>query len=151
MMPVGRVVAVAADSKNPEAAYCVAKDIAYNRSLEDVSSALTGLDPYRQSHLENVDAFAPLMGKDNAAAYLAGLKEGLADGYPDIFIAGAAQYQDALDLGVNQALAGQASPKDALDSVAKKWDEITDTLGRDNQIAVWKQALDSYRALGLIK
>jgi multiple sugar transport system substrate-binding protein len=151
MMPVGRVVAVAADSKNPEAAYCIAKDIAYNRSLEDVSTSLTGLDPYRQSHLENVDAFAPLMGKDNAAAYLAGLKEGLADGYPDIFIPGAAQYQDALDLGVNQALAGQASPKDALDSVAKKWDEITDTLGRDNQIAVWKQALDSYRALGLIK
>ncbi|MCZ7546004.1 MAG: extracellular solute-binding protein [Anaerolineae bacterium] len=37
MMPVGRVVGVAADSDVPEAAYCVAKHIAYNRSVENVS------------------------------------------------------------------------------------------------------------------
>lgn len=151
MMPVGRVVAVAADSQVKDAAYCVAKHIAYNRSLEDVSTTLTGLDPYRTSHLENVDAFATLMGKDNAQAYLDGLKQALADGFPEIFIPGSAQYEDALDLEVNRALAGEVTPQEALDSVAAKWDEITDTLGRDSQIAVWKQALDSYRALGLIK
>jgi multiple sugar transport system substrate-binding protein len=151
MMPVGRVVAVAADSDVPEAAYCVAKHVAYNRSLENVSSPLTGLDPYRQSHLDNVDAFATLMGQDNAEAYLAGLQVALADGFPEIFIAGAAQYEDVLDLEVNRALAGEVSPQEALDNVAKRWDEITDTLGRDNQIAVWQQALESYRALGLIE
>lgn len=151
MMPVGRVVAVTADSQVKDAAYCVIKEIAYNRSLEDVSTSLTGLDPYRTSHLENVDAFAALMGKDNAAAYLTGLKQALADGFPEIFIPGSAQYEDALDLEVNRALAGEITPKEALDNVAGKWNEITDTLGRDSQIAVWKQALDSYRALGLIK
>jgi multiple sugar transport system substrate-binding protein len=151
MMPVGRVVAIAADSQVKDAAYCVAKDIAYNRSLEDVSTALTGLDPYRQFHLENADAFATLMGKDNAQAYLDGLKQALADGFPEIFIPGSAQYEDELDLEVNRALAGEITPQEALDNVAAKWNEITDTLGRDNQIAVWKQALDSYRALGLIK
>src|SRR5581483_8106044 len=51
-MPVGRVVAVAADSKNKDAAYWVAKHIAYDRSLENVSTSLTGLDPYRTTHLE---------------------------------------------------------------------------------------------------
>jgi multiple sugar transport system substrate-binding protein len=151
LMPVGRVVAVAADSDVPEAAYCVAKHIAYNRSLEDVSTPLDGLDPYRQSHLDNVSAFAPLMGEENAAAYLAGLNVALADGFPEIFIPGAAQYSDALDLQVNRALAGEVSAQEALDAVAAQWDEITDTLGRENQVAVWQQALESYRALGLIE
>ncbi len=149
MMPVGRVVAVAADSDVPEAAYCVAKHIAYNRGLEDVSSALTGLDPYRQSHLDAVSAFAPLMGEDNATSYLAGLNVALADGFPEIFIPGAAQYEDALDLQVNRALAGEISAQEALDTAADQWNQITDTLGRDGQVAVWQQALESYRALGL--
>jgi multiple sugar transport system substrate-binding protein len=150
MMPVGRVVAVAADSRNPEAAYCVAKHIAYNRSLEDVSTSLTGLDPYRQSHLENPQAYAQLMGEENAEKYLEGLRHALADGYPDIFIPGAAQYQDALDLQVNRALAGQQGAKQALDAVAKEWDRITNQLGRDRQVEFWSQALESYRNLGLI-
>ncbi len=151
LMPVGRVVAIAADSEVPEAAYCVAKHIAYNRSLEDVTTPLTGLDPYRQSHLDNVQAYVPLMGEENAQAYLDGLKQALQDGYPEIFIPGAAQYSDVLDLHVNKALAGEESPQEALDAVAKEWNDITDRLGRDSQIAVWQQALESYRALGLIK
>jgi ABC-type sugar transport system, periplasmic component len=74
MMPVGRVVGIAADSDVPEAAYCVAKHIAYNTSLENVSTSLTGLDPYRTLHLTNPEAFAPLMGLENAQAYLEGLQ-----------------------------------------------------------------------------
>ncbi len=151
MMPVGRVVAISADSDVPEAAYCVIKHVAYNRSLEDVSTSLTGLDPYRLSHLNNPSAFAPLMGEENAVAYLEGLKVALADGFPEIFIPGSAQYTDALDLEVNRALAGEISAEQALNNAAARWNEITDTLGRDSQIAVWRQALESYRALGLIK
>ncbi|MBC6934863.1 MAG: sugar ABC transporter substrate-binding protein [Chloroflexi bacterium] len=151
MMPVGRVVGVAADSDVPEAAYCVAKHIAYNTSLENVSTSLTGLDPYRMLHLTHPEAFAPLMGQENAEAYLAGLQVALADGYPDLFIPGAAQYQDALDIQVNRALAGEVSAQEALDAVAAAWNEITDRLGRDTQVAFWQQALESYRALGLVK
>jgi multiple sugar transport system substrate-binding protein len=151
LMPVGRVVAVAADSEVSDAAYCVAKHVAYNRSLEDVTTPLTGLDPYRQIHLDNVAAYAPLMGEENAQAYLDGLNQALQDGYPEIFIPGAAQYSDVLDLHVNRALAGEESPQEALDAAASEWDEITDRLGRDGQIAVWQQALESYRVLGLIE
>ncbi len=150
LMPVGRVVAVAADSRNPDAAYCVAKHIAYNRSLENVSTSLTGLDPYRQMHLSNPEAFAELMGQENAKVYLTGLEDALADGYPDIFIPGAAQYQDALDLHVNRALAEEETAQEALDAAAQEWDGITDRLGRDNQLQFWTQALESYRALGLL-
>jgi multiple sugar transport system substrate-binding protein len=151
MMPVGRVVAVAADSKNKEAAYWVAKHVSYDRSLEDVSTSLTGLDPYRTTHFSNPQAYTMFPSVDEAQAYLKGVEAAMADGYPEIFIPGAAQYEDSLDLHVNKALAGQETPQAALDAVAKEWDEITDKLGRDQQIELWRKALEAYKALGLIK
>ena len=150
MMPVGRVVAVAADSKNKEAAYWVAKHISYDRSLEDVSTVLTGLDPYRTHHFTNPQAYTMFPTVEVAQAYLNGVQAAMADGYPDIFIPGAAQYQDSLDLHVNKALAGQETPQVALDAVASEWNQITDKLGRDKQIELWLKALEAYKSLGLI-
>ncbi len=151
MMPVGRVVAVAADSQNKEAAYWVAKHVSYDRSLENVSTALTGLDPYRTIHFTNPQAYTMFPSNDEAQAYLKGVEAAMADGYPEIFIPGAAQYEDSMDLHVNKALAGQETPQEALDAVAKEWDEITDKLGREQQIVLWGKALTAYRNLGLIK
>lgn len=151
MMPVGRVVAVSASSKNKEAAYWVAKHIAYDRSLEDVSTTLTGLDPYRLSHFEHPEAYSMFPTLADAQEYLDGVKTALSDGYPDIFIPGAAQYQDALDLHVNKALAGEETPEQALTAAAKEWDAITDKLGRENQLKFWTSAMESYKAVGLIK
>ncbi len=151
MMPVGRVVAVAASSKNKEAAYWVAKHIAYDTSLENVSTFLTGLDSYRASHLAHPEAYTMFKSAAEATVYLNGLKAALADGYPEIFIPGAAQYEDALDLHVNKALAGQETPKQALDAVAQEWNAITQRLGQQKQVELWRQALQSYRALGLVK
>jgi len=151
MMPVGRVVAVAADSKNKLAAYWVAKHISYDTSLENVSTSLTGLDPYRHVHFENPQAYTMFSSIKEAQAYLDGVKAAMADGYPEIFIPGAAQYEDSLDLHVNKVLAGQETPQQALDAVAKKWNEITDNLNRKKQIELWRKALKAYRNLGLIK
>ena len=151
MMPVGRVVAVAASSKNKLAAYWVAKHVAYDMSLEDVSTALTGLDVNRGVHFKHPEAYSDFKTKAEAASYLDRVKEALADGYPEIFIPGAAQYEDALDLHVNKALAGQETPQQALDAVAKEWNAITDRLGRQKQMQLWHQALQSYKVAGLIK
>jgi multiple sugar transport system substrate-binding protein len=151
MMPVGRVVAVAADCRNKEAAYWVAKHISYDRSLEDVSSPLTGLDPYRTTHFTNPQAYKMFPTEARAQDYLKGVEAAMADGYPEIFIPGAAQYEDSLDLHVNKVLAGQESPKQALDAVAKEWEAITDKLGRAKQIELWRKALQAYTSLGLIK
>lgn len=151
MMPVGRVVAVAADSANKDAAYWVAKHVSYDRSLEDVSTALTGLDPYRTLHFQHPEAYKMFGDVDEAQSYLDGVEAAMADGYPEIFIPGAAQYEDSLDLHVNKALAGQETPQEALDAVAKEWDEITDKLGREKQIELWRKALEAYESLGLIK
>lgn len=151
MMPVGRVVAVAADSRNKEAAYWVAKHVSYDRSLEDVSTPLTGLDPYRKTHFTNPQAYTMFSTIEEAQAYLKGVEAAMADGYPEIFIPGAAQYEDSLDLHVNKALAGQETPQQALDAVAREWEDITNKLGRQKQIELWRKALEAYRTLGLIK
>jgi multiple sugar transport system substrate-binding protein len=151
MMPVGRVVAVAADCKNKEAAYWVAKHISYDRSLEDVSTPLDGLDPYRTTHFKNPQAYKMFPTEARAQDYLKGVEAAMADGYPEIFIPGAAQYEDSLDLHVNKALAGQENPKQALDAVAKEWDAMTEKLGRSKQIDLWSKALQAYKAVGLIK
>jgi len=151
MMPVGRVVAVAKSSKNKEAAYWVAKHVSYDTSLENVSTALTGLDPYRTTHFTNPQAYTMFPNDAEAQEYLSGVEAAMADGYPEIFIPGAAQYEDSLDLHVNMALTGQETPQEALDAVAKEWDEITDNLGREQQIELWGKALMAYKALGLIK
>jgi multiple sugar transport system substrate-binding protein len=151
MMPVGRVVAVAADSANKEAAYWVAKHISYDTSLENVSTPLTGLDPYRKTHFNNPQAYTMFANEAEAQEYLDGVSAAMADGYPEIFIPGAAQYEDTLDLHVNKALTGQETPQEALDAVAEEWDDITENLGRDKQIELWGKALETYKALGLIK
>ena len=151
LMPVGRVVAVAADSDNKEAAYWVAKHISYDRSLDDVSTMLTGLDPYRLSHFAHPEAYEMFAEVEDAEIYLKGVEAAMADGFPEIFIPGSAAYTDALDMHVNKALSGEETPEDALAAAAKEWDEITDRLGRERQIELWRAALESYRALGLIE
>jgi multiple sugar transport system substrate-binding protein len=129
----------------------VAKHISYDRSLEDVSTSLTGLDPYRKFHFQHPEAYKMFPTEARAEAYLKGVEAALADGYPEIFIPGAAQYEDSLDLHVNKVLAGQEKPKQALDAVAQEWDSITDKLGRAKQIDLWRKALQAYSALGLLK
>lgn len=151
MMPVGRVIGIAKSSVNKEAAYWTAKHISYDTSLENVSTALTGLDPYRLTHFNNPQAYTMFASEADAQEYLDGVKAAMDDGYPEIFIPGAAQYQDSLDLHVNKALTGQETPQEALDAVAAEWDEITDRLGREKQKELWGKALESYKALGLIK
>ena len=150
MMPVGRVLAIPKNSKHAGAAYFMAKYISDTISRFNVSTPLDGLDPYRYSHLKPA-AYKVFTSKADAARYLDTVKKVLTVGFPEIFIPGAAQYEDALDLQVNKVLAGQAEPKAALDAAAKAWDQITGQLDRGNQTKLWRSALRTYRELGLVK
>lgn len=147
-MPVGRVMGIPADAPNPEAAYWVAWFLTTQTSLFDVSTALTGLDPYRESH---IDPSAYEMFGDEAEAqdYLDAVAAVLEVGYPEIYIPGAAQYNDALDLAVNRALSGESDASAALTEAAGEWERITDSQGRERQQELWNSALDTYRELGL--
>lgn len=53
---------------------------------------------------------------------------------------GANQYIQALDINLQKALSGQASPKAALDAAAAAWEKTTNKAGRARQIAAWRAA-----------
>jgi multiple sugar transport system substrate-binding protein len=149
MMPVGRVLAVTKNSKNPDAAYWVAKYLSDDKSLFAVSTPLDGLDPYRYSHLKPA-AYKEFTHAD-AVRYLDTVKKVLTVGFPEIFIPGAAQYEDALGLAVSKAISGEADPKKALDEAAKAWNDITNRLDKGKQTKLWRAALKTYAELGLYK
>ena len=48
-------------------------------------------------------------------------------------VPGAAEYNLALEIAVQQTLTGQLTPQAALDGVAEQWKAITDRLGADSQ------------------
>ena len=131
------VVSVVKGSKNPEAAYTVIKFITGpEASLENVMAPTdfmpdTGHDPYRYSHIHSY-RFRKL--KPHAVPLLDAYAEALEKGFPLLKIPGAFEYLDKLDLGISKYLAGEImSAKEALDGVAKEWEQITDKLGRDKQ------------------
>jgi multiple sugar transport system substrate-binding protein len=149
MMPVGRVLAIPKTSKHADAAYFMARYISDTVSRFNVSTPLDGLDPYRYSQLkpQYYKEFTP----SDAKTYLATVRGALEHGFPEIYIPGAAQYEDALDLAVNKAISGQQDPAQALHDAAKAWNAITDKLDRNKQTQLWRNALKQYKSIGLVK
>ncbi len=56
-------------------------------------------------------------------------------------IPGIFQYYSAAETELAQAYNGQKSAQEALDAAVASWEEITDQLGRENQIALYQAAL----------
>src|SRR5258708_16667404 len=113
-MRVGSVLAVAANSKNKEAAYWVAKHLSLDKSSITVGANWNGQDPYRISHFTDTSHYK-FPDEASVKGYLAAVEANLKNGFPDLNIPGAAQYIDALDVAVTKALSGEADPKTALD------------------------------------
>jgi hypothetical protein len=63
---------------------------------------------------------------------------------PMILIQGAVEYNDVLDLNVQEALLGKITPEDALKTTAAAWEKITNQLGRKEQIEGWKAMKKGY-------
>lgn len=113
-------------------------------SMRDNEEAAVGYQPFRQSHFDNLEAWEESgWERDVAEAYLQETYDSLTADFvqPDLRIPGAFEYLDALDAGVTAALAGQSSPQEALDEVAEQWDEITERLGRDEQLDLYRASL----------
>ncbi len=146
--PVGRVIGIPTTTKHAEEAYWVAWKLTTDISLETVSTSATGLDPYRYSHVENAAAFEEFGPAWEAEAYLSAVMDNLGVLYPDLNIPGAAEYLDTLDIAVTSALSGTISAKQALDEAAVRWDQTTDTLGREKQTKIFNNMLDIWAKYG---
>ena len=56
-------------------------------------------------------------------------------------IPGAPQYWEILDTRLAQAMTGQSSAEEALNAAAEEWDQVTNDLGREAQLRVYREAI----------
>jgi multiple sugar transport system substrate-binding protein len=111
-------------------------------SMKMVTLANSGMNPFRFSHFKNVGAWKSAgYPEPDLGLYLNAMKKSDLDpnAVQDLRMPGAAQFQDATEVGTGKAVSGQSSPQAALDSVAKAWDQINSKKGKSKQ-------LDAYRA-----
>ncbi|HUX20836.1 MAG TPA: extracellular solute-binding protein [Spirochaetia bacterium] len=141
----GWIQGVTSTSKNKEAALDFAAFMgSANMSLRLSTEPGTGVNPHYFSDLNNLAPWDKLgMTSSQAKEYLDAIGNiiGNPNNVVDLRIPGAAEYFDALDTQLAQAVAGQISSKAALDNVAAQWDKITDRIGRAQQQKLYRQML----------
>ncbi|MCC7163856.1 MAG: extracellular solute-binding protein [Anaerolineae bacterium] len=141
----GWVGGVSATTKNPECAFDFLSFMgSQNMSAKLVTTAGSGVNPHFYSDMNDLAPWvAAGMSEEQATEYLTAVRDTInsPNAVVDLRITGAAEYFDALDTQLARAVAGETSSQEALDEVAKQWNAITDRLGRDQQIKLYRQML----------
>jgi hypothetical protein len=57
---------------------------------------------------------------------------------------GSTRYDDVLDKHLGKVLTAGGDPETEMKAVADEWEKITDEMGRETQIRVWKALKQSY-------
>ena len=142
---------ISAFSEEPEATYSFLSLMAIRPvSIWSANNGWTGVDPgYSYQMLEPrgtatlADYEAAGWNPDDVTDYL--------NAYYDTFYApsiltylripGTFEYWDLLDKNLSSAMAGEMSAQEALDATAESWEAVTDRLGRDEQLRLYREAI----------
>lgn len=141
----GWIISVVADSTEQEAAldfaaYMAGKDLAGTLAV----TGGTGVNPLRQSQFDNLDLWTGAgFAEEDAVDYLDAVQATITDpnAVLDLRIPGAAEYFSTLDAEIARALSGELTAQEALDNVAEQWDAITERIGRDSQLELYRASL----------
>ncbi|MCK7614997.1 ABC transporter substrate-binding protein [Roseibium sediminicola] len=140
----GWQAAVPQSSKHQEAAW----DFISHLTSPEVSGEAavtggTGVNPYRISHTTNLDRWSKLFSDREAKEYLGAQRDAVtADNVAlDMRLPGYFSYTEILEIELSRALAGEITAQEALDKVAKGWNELTDQFGRDTQLAAYRASM----------
>lgn len=133
------------ESKNKKLAFEFAAHMA-SKELTGKLVAISGnaVNPSRYSHFTNAASWTQSgFSEDSARRYLDEITTSLTNKNVeyDITLPGAGRYYQAIDESVYKALKGEVSAQEALNEAAKKWDIITDEIGRESQIKYYKSSL----------
>jgi len=117
-----------------------------DKSIEIAVDPATAVDPCRFSQFQS-----PKFRNSwpTAGYYLDTVKTAIETGFPELQVPGAWEYIDAADYEISQALAGVKTPKEALDAAAKKWNDISEDLGREKQRILWLIQYDAMKKMGI--
>ncbi len=141
----GWIIGVLADSDAKEAALDFSAFMASPEMVKKLAVMPdTGINPSRFSQLEDIDLWIKAgFDRESAKDYLDAIMNTInhPNAVMDIRITGSAEYLQTLDVGVSRAVAGEVSPKEAMDEVAKAWNEITNRRGRESQLKQYRASI----------
>jgi multiple sugar transport system substrate-binding protein len=141
----GWIIGVAQDSDVREAAMDFAEFMARPELVKQLAvTGGTGINPARFSQLEDIDLWVDAgFDRESAEDYLDAILNTInhPNAVLDLRIRGSAEYFQALDAEVSRALVGELTPQQALDNVARLWDDITDRYGREAQLEQYRNAV----------
>lgn len=131
---------VSSTAPNRELAYLFCRfAVTGGVSIDAIRHSDGFFDPFRPEHYQNeqiLDAYG--------APFLAAHKQSMTDSIPDFYVRGKGEYFNALTENIERALRGGISAKEAMELCAIQWNQITDRLGRDAQIAQWRSLKAKY-------
>jgi multiple sugar transport system substrate-binding protein len=138
-------------SEAPEATYFLLALVASKpKSIVYAQRGWDGVDPGRTFHFPEPNGDGSIEGyieagwdEQDARDYTSAFYENFnaEQQFPYLRIPGTFEYWTALDIRLSEAITGQSSPEDALAATAEDFEAITDRLGRDQQLELYKTAL----------
>jgi multiple sugar transport system substrate-binding protein len=136
----------AADDATKDAAFdYLAYVSAPEQSNVDVTIGATGFNPYRISQFEDMGVWTSAgMSEQAANVYLGAIKASLdsPNMVLDLRVPQNQRYQQVvLDTAISQYLAGELDLDQAVQTIEAGWEEITEELGRDAQLAAYQATL----------
>ncbi len=140
----GWVASVPKNSRNQEAAWDYIMWYANpENSLHDVVTPGTGINPYRLSHFAQIDAWTEVFSRTSAAEYLGVIQQSISSPYValDMRLPGQSQYTGVLERALAPLFTGEGKAKDLLEAAAAEWEVITDNLGRERQLAIYRASM----------
>lgn len=141
----GGVNANSDDAKKDAAYQFFSYVSAPEQSNSDVTIGATGFNPYRTSQFESLDPWiAAGMSEEAAADYLGAIESSLdsPNMVLDLRVPFSQRYQQVvLDQAVAQYLADEIDLETALGQIEAGWQEITDEVGREDQLAAYQASL----------
>ncbi|WP_104401093.1 extracellular solute-binding protein [Vibrio penaeicida] len=140
----GWQLAVPQSSRNKAAAWNFVQTVtSQEHSSKAIVTANTGVNPYRLSHYDNIDNWLAIFSKPEAESYLAAQRASLdaPNVALDLRIPGFFAYTEILEIELSRALAGKVTEQEALDSIAKQWNQLTDDFGRESQLKAYRSAM----------
>jgi multiple sugar transport system substrate-binding protein len=114
-------------------------------SLDMVTKANSGMNPYRLSHFNETRAWKKVgYPQPDLDEYLNAMEESETSPNPvnDLRVPGTAQFQDSTEVAAQEVVSGQAGAQDALDGLAEKWSQINQRKGNDKQLKAYRASLD---------
>ena len=135
-----------ADPKVKDAAYAFFSYMSQpEQSNVDVTIGITGFNPYRLSQFQNMDNWTKA-GMSEAAAkdYLGAIEASLnsPNMVLDLRIPNNQRYQQIVqDTAVARMLAGELDIPATMKAIEDGWNEISDEVGRDGQLAAYKSTI----------